>query len=180
MKIYTRTGDDGTTSLAGGHRVSKSHGRIESYGTVDELISWIGLLRGLTVNSGRTVILYSIQDKLMHSAAILSAGPEADMSRMQPPAGDDIKALEDEIDLMQEQLPELRSFVIPGGNEAVSFTHISRCVCRRAERLVIGLSDKKFVDQAVISYLNRLSDYLFVLARKTAQESGTEQSKWMP
>ncbi len=180
MKIYTRTGDDGTTSLAGGHRVTKSHGRIEAYGTVDELISWIGLLRGLPVNSERAVILYSIQDKLMHSAAILSAGPEADVSRMQPPGTADIKELEDEIDHMQEQLPELKSFVLPGGNEAVSFTHISRCVCRRAERLVIGLIDKNKEDKDVIGYLNRLSDYLFVLARKTAQESGIEQSKWMP
>lgn len=180
MKIYTCTGDDGSTSLAGGHRVSKSHGRIESYGTVDELISWIGLLRGMPVNSERSVILYSIQDKLMHGAAILSAGPGADVSKMQPPGTTDIKELEDEIDHMQEQLPELRSFIIPGGNEAVSFTHISRCVCRRAERLVIGLADKNNNDKAVIGYLNRLSDYLFVLARKTAQESGIEQSKWMP
>lgn len=180
MKIYTRTGDDGTTSLAGGHRVSKSHGRIEAYGTVDELISWIGLLRGLPVNAVRTVILYSIQDKLMHSAAILSAGPGADTSGMQPPDAGDIKELEKEIDLMQEQLPDLNSFVLPGGNDAVSFTHISRCVCRRAERLVIGLEDQNHNDKAVTGYLNRLSDYLFVLARKTAEESGMEQSKWVP
>ncbi|MFO7756711.1 MAG: cob(I)yrinic acid a,c-diamide adenosyltransferase [Bacteroidales bacterium] len=180
MKIYTRTGDDGTTSLAGGHRVSKCHARIEAYGTVDELISWIGLLRGLPVNKERAVILYSIQDKLMHSAAILSAGPGADITAMEPPDAGDIKELEKEIDLMQEQLPELKSFVLPGGNDAVSFTHISRSVCRRAERLVIGLDDKNHSDKAVTGYLNRLSDYLFVLARKTARESGIEQSKWIP
>ncbi len=180
MKIYTRTGDDGTTSLSGGHRVSKHHERIETYGTIDELISWIGLLRGLPVNSGKSLILYSIQDKLMHSAAILSAGPGADVSRVVPPDREDILMLEEEIDRMEEQLSVLSSFVIPGGNDAVSFTHISRCVCRRAERLVISLPDKKDSDAAVARYLNRLSDYLFVLARLTADESGIEQSKWIP
>lgn len=180
MKIYTRTGDDGSTSLAGGHRVPKHHERIDAYGTVDELISWIGLLRGLPVNSERTVLLYSIQDKLMHGAAILSAGPGADVSKMVPPDGEDIKILEDEIDAMEEDLPPLSSFVLPGGNDAVAFTHISRCVCRRAERLVISLADKKDDDKAVVRYLNRLSDYLFVLARKIADESGIEQSKWIP
>ncbi|MDT8401147.1 MAG: cob(I)yrinic acid a,c-diamide adenosyltransferase [Bacteroidales bacterium] len=180
MKIYTRTGDDGTTSLAGGSRVPKHHERIDAYGTVDELISWIGLLRGLPVNCERSVLLYSIQDKLMHGAAILSAGPGADVSRMVPPDGEDIKVLEEEIDLMEENLPVLSSLILPGGNEAVSYTHISRCVCRRAERLVISLLDKNENDTAVARYLNRLSDYLFVLARKTADESGIEQSKWIP
>ncbi len=180
MKIYTRTGDDGTTSLAGGHRVPKHHERIDAYGTLDELISWLGLLRGLPVNADRSVTLYSIQDKLMHSAAILSAGPEADISKMVPPGDSDIKMLEDEIDLMEEQLPELSSFILPGGNDDISFTHISRCICRRAERLVISLPDKKNNDVTVARYLNRLSDYLFVLARKIAEESGIEQSKWIP
>lgn len=180
MKIYTRTGDDGTTSLAGGHRVPKHHERIDAYGTIDELISWLGLLRGLPVNADRSVTLYSIQDKLMHSAAILSAGPGADISKMVPPGDGDIKVLEDEIDLMEEQLPELSSFVLPGGNDDISFTHISRCVCRRAERLVISLPDKKNNDVTVARYLNRLSDYLFILARKIAEESGIEQSKWIP
>jgi len=180
MKIYTRTGDDGTTSLAGGHRVSKHHERIDAYGTIDELISWIGLLKGLPVNSERSPILYSIQDKLMHSAAILSTGPGADISRIVPPDREDIIILEEEIDRMEEQLPVLSSFVIPGGNNAISYTHISRCVCRRAERLVISLPDKKENDAAVARYLNRLSDYLFMLARLTADESGIEQSKWIP
>ncbi len=180
MKIYTRTGDDGTTSLAGGHRVPKDHERIEAYGTVDELISWLGLLRSLPVNAGRSIILYSIQDKLMHSAAILSAGPEADTSRMVPPDGDDIKNMEDEIDQMEDDLPQLNSFVLPGGNEAVSYTHISRCICRKAERMVISLPYKNKYDAMVARYLNRLSDYLFVLARVIARDSGFEQSKWIP
>lgn len=179
MKIYTRTGDDGTTSLAGGQRVSKHHGRIDAYGTIDELISWIGLLRGLPVNTDRSVTLYSIQDKLMHSAAILSAGSGADITKMMPPGDDDIKLLEAEINHMEEQLPELTSFILPGGNYAVSFTHISRCVCRRTERLVIQLQDKTNDDNKVAMYLNRLSDYLFVLTMKIADESGIEQSKWI-
>ena len=158
----------------------KHHERIDAYGTIDELISWLGLLRGLPVNADRSVTLYSIQDKLMHSAAILSAGPGADISKMVPPGDGDIKVLEDEIDLMEEQLPELSSFVLPGGNDDISFTHISRCVCRRAERLVISLPDKKNNDVTVARYLNRLSDYLFILARKIADESGIEQSKWIP
>ncbi|MBS0009797.1 MAG: cob(I)yrinic acid a,c-diamide adenosyltransferase [Bacteroidales bacterium] len=180
MKIYTRTGDDGTTSLAGGHRVPKHHERIEAYGTVDELISWIGLLRGLPVNSERSVVLYAIQDKLMHCAAILSAGPGADMEKAVAPGEEDILMMENEIDLMEEQLPELSSFVLPGGNDAISFTHISRCVCRRAERLLVSLQDRKNIDLQLTRYLNRLSDYLFVLARKTAEESGLEQSRWIP
>jgi len=180
MKIYTRTGDDGTTSLAGGRRVPKNNNRIEAYGTIDELIAWIGLLRGLPVNSDRTVVLYSIQDKLMHSAAILSAGTNADISRMKPPVEEDIKMLEDEIDHMEKDLEQLSSFILPGGNNEVSFTHIARCVCRRAERLVVSLKRKKEYDKAVARYLNRLSDYLFVLSRKTADESGLEQSKWIP
>lgn len=158
----------------------KHHERIDAYGTIDELISWLGLLRGLPVNADRSVTLYSIQDKLMHSAAILSAGPGADISKMVPPGDGDIKVLEDEIDLMEEQLPELSSFVLSGGNDDISFTHISRCVCRRAERLVISLPDKKNNDVTVARYLNRLSDYLFILARKIADESGIEQSKWIP
>ncbi len=158
----------------------KHHERIDAYGTIDELISWLGLLRGLPVNADRSVTLYSIQDKLMHSAAILSAGPGADISKMVPPGEGDIKALEDEIDLMEKELPALSSFILPGGNDVVSFTHISRCVCRRAERLVISLPDKKNNDLTVARYLNRLSDYLFILARKIAEESGIEQSKWIP
>lgn len=180
MKIYTGTGDDGTTSLAGGQRVSKDHERICAYGTVDELISWIGLLRSQPVNGERSVFLYSIQDKLMHCASVVSLGPGADSSRMQPPGADDIQELEDEIDNMEKHLPGLSSFILPGGNDVVSYTHISRCVCRRAERLLIGLSGKNKYDMAVIKYLNRLSDYLFVLSRKAADESGIEQSKWIP
>ncbi|HCC70250.1 MAG TPA: cob(I)yrinic acid a,c-diamide adenosyltransferase [Bacteroidales bacterium] len=180
MKIYTRTGDDGTTSLAGGQRVPKNNERIEAYGTIDEIVSWVGLLRSLPVNSERSIILYSIQDKLMHSAAILSAGPDADLSKMVTPDDEDIRMLEDEIDKMEKQLPQLNSFILPGGTEAVSFTQICRTVCRRAERQVISLQDKKEHDIMVVRYLNRLSDYLFVLARKTAYESGIEQSKWIP
>jgi len=180
MKIYTKTGDDGSTSLSGGHRVRKNHERVEVYGTVDELISWIGLLRGLPANSDRSHILFSIQDKLMHCAAVISIGPGARTSKMVPPGDEDIMILEKEIDLMEEQLPQLSSFILPGGNEAVSFTHISRSVCRRAERLAISLTDRKDADKAVARYLNRLSDYLFVLARKIAEESGFEQSKWIP
>jgi cob(I)alamin adenosyltransferase len=179
MKIYTKTGDDGTTSLSGGRRVPKHHIRIEAYGSVDELIAWIGLLRGYDVNKKREKILLYIQDKLMTSAAVLaydSQKPSAPRITVTPEC---IQVLEDEIDKMEEQLPPLRSFILPGGDPAASGCHIARCVCRRAEREVLRLNEAEKVPETVTKFLNRLSDYLFVLGRLVSLESDNEEIKWV-
>jgi cob(I)alamin adenosyltransferase len=179
MKIYTKTGDDGTTSLSGGRRVPKQHIRIEAYGTVDELIAWIGLLRSDPVNASRKEILVKIQDQLMVSAAALAHDQENPASRTFSPDTECITMLEKEIDSMEEQLPPLRSFILPGGNSAVSHCHIARCVCRRAERAVLRLNEKEETPEPVRKLLNRLSDYLFVLGRKISLESGCEEIRWI-
>lgn len=180
MKIYTKTGDDGTTSLAGGERIPKHSLRIEAYGTVDELISWIGLIASLPENSGRVSFLVEVQSKLMHSAAILAAGPGAKREKMVAPGAADIEQLEKEIDVMESAMERLTSFILPGGSVAVANIHIARCVCRRAERAVLRISEDIGLDYEIIKYINRLSDYLFVLARKVASESGSDQQKWIP
>lgn len=180
MKIYTRTGDDGTTSLAGGERVPKHSLRIEAYGTVDELISWIGLIATLPENSSRTGLLVSVQSKLMHCAALLSAGQGARTEKMIAPGAGDIELLETEIDIMESGMEKLNSFILPGGSGPVASIHVGRCVCRRAERSVLRLAGENEVNPLIIKYINRLSDYLFVLARKVASESGVQQPKWIP
>ena len=180
MKIYTKTGDKGITSLIGGTRIPKHHIRIESYGTVDELNSYIGLIIDQGVDSPVKDILKQIQDRLFTIGSSLASDP--DKSKMTIPDlwTEDIQLLEDEIDLMNESLPELKHFILPGGNNVISFCHIARCVCRRAERLVVQLAEESYVDGKVIMYLNRLSDYLFVLGRKIGNDHQIPENKWLP
>lgn len=181
MKIYTKTGDKGQTSLIGGTRVSKANTRIEAYGTVDELNSYIGLVRDQAVNSPRRDLLKEIQDRLFTIGSQLATDPAKTGKKILPDLLDsDVTLLEAEMDKMDTELPELRHFVLPGGHQAVSFCHLARTVCRRAERLVIALNDIEPVEDLVVKYLNRLSDYLFVLSRKMAQELNAEEVKWEP
>lgn len=180
MKVYTKTGDKGETSLIGGTRVKKSHLRIDSYGTVDELNSYIGLVRDQEVNSSRKDLLKEIQDRLFTIGSSLASDPEKSKMKIPDLHAEDITLLENEIDKMNDELPPLRVFVLPGGHQSVSFCHLARCVCRRAERLVIGLQEESFVAELVIQYLNRLSDYLFVLSRKMAYELNAEEVPWKP
>lgn len=180
MKIYTKTGDEGMTSLFGGKRVSKAALRIESYGTIDELNAWMGVLRDQPVNITRKETLLTIQDRLFTMGSMLATEPGNTKVKIPVLTDGDVLILEKEIDAMDAALPPMRSFVLPGGHTSVSFTHVARTVCRRAERLVIALSTAEPVDPIVIKYLNRLSDYLFVLSRKTALELNAEESPWKP
>ncbi len=182
LKIYTKTGDKGKTSLLGGTKVPKSHIRIESYGTVDELNSFIGLLNDHISDAHSKIILKEIQDRLFTIGSSLACDPEK-MPSMKIPdlKEEDIKLLEKEIDKMNESLPPMKSFILPGGNVAVSTAHICRCVCRRAERICVAMQENKlFVEPLVIKYLNRLSDYLFVLARFIAHQLHVEEIPWKP
>jgi len=165
MKIYTKTGDKGFTSLIGGTRVPKHHLRIESYGTVDELNSYIGLIRDQDISAHAKAILKHIQDRLFTIGASLAADPEKSKMVIPDLHLVDIELLEKEMDAMDEKLPQLKHFILPGGDNAISFCHIARCVCRRAERIVVHLAEESTVDEKVSVYLNRLSDYLFTLAR---------------
>ena len=181
MKIYTKTGDTGLTSLIGGTRVPKSSLRIDSYGTVDELNSYIGLLRDQEVNAPRRDILKEIQDRLFTIGAHLATDPGKDVRQRIPDLhAEDVALLETEMDRLNETLAPLREFVLPGGHPAVSFGHVARCVCRRAERLVIHLREESPVEDLVVMYLNRLSDYLFVLSRAMAHDLGVAEVTWKP
>lgn len=180
MKIYTKTGDTGTTALFGGKRVSKADLRIETYGTVDELNAHIGLVRDQEVNQKRTALLVGIQDRLFTIGSILATEPGNDKVKVPPLLTSDVEELEKEIDAMDSELPAMRFFVLPGGHPSVSICHIARTVCRRTERLVIALSIQEEVRPEVIKYLNRLSDYLFVLGRKMSHELGAEETPWKP
>ena len=187
MKIYTKTGDTGTTALFGGTRVPKDHIRIESYGTVDELNSHIGLIRDLEFNAHYKNILIEIQDRLFTVGAILATPPDKEVlkngeKRLQNLGivESDIELLESEIDAMEEALPPMTHFVLPGGHTTVSYCHVARCVCRRAERLAVHLDHNEPVAEIAIKYLNRLSDYLFVLARKLSHDLNAEEVKWIP
>ena len=180
MKIYTKTGDKGQTSLIGGTRVSKSHLRIEAYGTVDELNSYIGLLRDQEVNAVRKDLLKDIQDRLFTIGSSLASDPEKSKMKIPDLLEADIEVLEKAIDSMNEVLTELRNFVLPGGHPSISFGHIARTVCRRAERLSIALNDNEYVNELVIIYLNRLSDYLFTLCRMMHHELGVDEIPWKP
>lgn len=180
MKIYTKTGDKGTTALFGGKRVSKADLRIETYGTVDELNSYIGLLRDQEVNGKRKNILVEIQDRLFTVGSILATEPGNTKVKVPSLIESDITFLEKEIDGMETQLPPMKSFVLPGGHQSVSFCHVARTVCRRAERLVIALDAQEKVDSLIVQYMNRLSDYLFVLSRKMTAELGAEETPWKP
>jgi cob(I)alamin adenosyltransferase len=178
MKIYTKTGDTGYTSLFGGMRVPKHHLRIEAYGTVDELNSNIGLIRDQKVTPETFAVLIEIQDRLFTLGSILATEPGNEKVKVPQLNEQDILFLENEIDKMNEVLPEMRSFVLPGGHQTVSFCHVARCVCRRAERLVVHLAEVESAPELVIKYLNRLSDYLFVLSRKISQENNANEIPW--
>ncbi len=180
MKIYTKTGDTGQTSLWGGTRVAKSDDRIEAYGTVDELNSHIGLLRDQAVNAPHRDVLKEIQDRLFTIGSWLAASPEKTNLHAPDLLETDVLLLETEMDCMNETLPELRAFILPGGHQAVSFAHVARTVCRRAERQVIRLSHHEAINGLIIKYLNRLSDYLFILARTMSHELGAEEIEWKP
>jgi len=180
MKIYTKTGDVGTTALFGGKRVSKSDLRIEAYGTIDELNSYIGLLRDQEVNKKRAGILVEIQDRLFTIGSILATEPGNVKVKIPSLQESDIILLENQIDEMDALLPPMKSFVLPGGHPSVSFGHVARTVCRRAERLVIALDQQEKVDTLIIKYINRLSDYLFVLCRMMTQELGAPETPWKP
>ena len=178
MKIYTKTGDKGLTSLIGGTRVPKSSLRIECYGTVDELNAHLGLVSDQDVNALRRPLLKEIQDRLFTIGSALAADPEKSKMKLPDLHEADVTLLEDEMDRLNLDLPELRAFILPGGHPAVSHAHVARCVCRRAERLVIHLGEESFVAELVAIYLNRLSDFLFVLSRAMAHELGVEEVTW--
>lgn len=178
MKIYTLTGDNGSTSLSGGRRVPKHSVRVEAYGTVDELIAWIGLLRDHKENLKRTELLIYIQNQLMLCASALAYDCENINSRKLLPDPGCVSVIEKEIDIMEETLPALKSFIIPGGNILISYCNIARCVCRRAERAVIRLNDAEESPEIVIKFLNRLSDFLFILSRQIGLELDIKDVKW--
>ena len=178
MKIYTLTGDDGTTSLSGGRRIPKHSLRVEAYGSVDELIAWIGLIRVHEHNQVRSGILVYIQDQLMRCAAALAYDSSNEKSKKILPDDDCTLIIEQEIDKMEEQLPVLKNFILPGGSVLVSYCHITRCVCRRAERAVLRLNETEETPEIVIRFLNRLSDFLFVLSRKISLELDNKEVIW--
>ena len=187
MKVYTKTGDKGTTALFGGTRVPKHHIRIESYGTVDELNSYVGLLRDQDINEHHKNLLVEIQDRLFVVGAILATAPEKEVLKsgkqrlnIMRISEEDIVALENEIDSIDSVLPQMTHFILPGGHSTVSYCHIARCVCRRAERLATQLNEVEPIDELVLKYLNRLSDYLFMLARKLSAELRVNEVKWIP
>ncbi len=177
FKIYTKTGDAGQTSLFGGRRLHKHHLRIESYGTVDELNAFTGLVRDAIEDDEIREVLKEIQDRLFTIGANLASDPEKEL-----PAPDlldtDIQLLEKEMDRMDADLPPLKNFILPGGHFTVSYCHLARTVCRRAERRVVALSQEEEVSEIVIKYLNRLSDYFFILARSMSQNLGAEEVVW--
>jgi len=179
FKIYTRTGDKGQTSLIGGTRVPKFHPRIEAYGTIDELNSYIGLIRDQEIGAHYKEVLLEIQDRLFTAESLIARDPGAEVIVNLPVLMEsDITRLETEMDRMNEDLPELKSFILPGGHPIVSYCHIARCICRRAERHTIRLAQSQPVEDMVIQYLNRLSDYLFVLARKLSKDLGASEMLW--
>lgn len=187
MKIYTKTGDKGTTALFGGTRVPKHHMRIESYGTIDELNSHIGLIRDQEIDTHSKDILINIQDKLFIVGAILATDPNKSKLKsgkerlnISKISNEDIELLEQEMDSMNTHLHAMTHFVIPGGHQTVSFCHIARCVCRRAERLASALNEIEPFQSNTLIYLNRLSDYLFVLARKLSKDLHADEIKWIP
>lgn len=187
MKVYTKTGDDGTTGLFGGTRVPKHHIRIDSYGTVDELNSWLGLIRDQKVDETHKQQLIVIQEHLFTVGAILATDPEKEILKngeerlkITKVGLSEIKFLEQAIDEMDGELPQMTHFVLPGGHTTVSYCHIARTVCRRAERIATLLYESEPFDTNVLMFLNRLSDYLFVLARKLSYNLHANEIKWIP
>lgn len=182
LKIYTKTGDLGLTSLIGGTKVPKSHLRIETYGTVDELNSYIGLIGDLIEDTHSKIILKEIQDRLFTVGSSLACDPDKEPLMKIPDLKEtDIELLEKEIDRMNEVLTPMKYFILPGGHITVSSTHVARCICRRAERLCVNMQEHGlFVDPLVIKYINRLSDYLFVLSRHVGHLLKVEEVSWKP
>lgn len=187
MKIYTKTGDKGKTSLFGGTRVPKYHLRIESYGTIDELNANIGLIRDQEIDTHSSKILLKIQNELFTLGAMLATPPEKETLKsgkerlnIEKINNEKIELLETEMDTMNESLPPMTHFILPGGHTTVSYCHIARCICRRAERITTQLSDESDINPQILMYLNRLSDYLFVLARKLTLDTNTEEIAWIP
>jgi cob(I)alamin adenosyltransferase len=180
MKIYTKTGDSGQTSLIGGTRVSKHHLRVECYGTTDELNAYIGLIRSYDIAEQSADELLEIQQLLFAIGALLAADPERSKMKLYDLTTDDILFLEKAIDRMEDKLEPLKNFILPGGNIIVSHIHIARCICRRAERLIVQLATISPVPEHIVVYINRLSDYLFVLARAVAKDTDSPETKWFP
>lgn len=180
MKIYTKKGDEGKTGLIGGTRVMKSSMRIEAYGTTDELNSYIGLVRDQKIDQKYVEQLIEIQDRLFTIGSSLASDPEKSSMKIPDLRIEDVELLEKWMDEMDAQLPEMKSFILPGGHTTVSFCHIARCVCRRGERIIVDLSTNEFVDSIVLKYMNRLSDYLFILGRKLAQDLNAPEQPWKP
>jgi cob(I)alamin adenosyltransferase len=182
FKIYTKTGDLGKTSLIGGTKVLKSHLRIETYGTVDELNSYIGLCNDLIADSHCNKILKEVQDRLFTIGSSLACDPDKEpLMKIPDLLEDDIIFLENDIDRMMEILPPMKFFILPGGHPTVSTLHVARCVCRRAERICVQLQEENiFVDPLVIKYLNRLSDHLFALSRYAAHILNVPEIPWIP
>lgn len=187
MKIYTKTGDQGTTALFGGTRVPKHHIRIESYGTVDELNSYIGLIRDQEIDIISKKALNKIQHDLFTLGAMLATPPEKETLKngkerlnIHKVSNNSILFLENEIDAISKELPQMTHFILPGGHQTVSFCHIARCVCRRAERIAVALDEIEAIDNTILKYLNRLSDYLFILARKLTKDLQADEVKWIP
>ena len=186
MKIYTKTGDKGTTSLYGGTKVDKDNLRIETYGTIDELNSYIGLIRSYPVNLLLMEELIIIQKDLFNIGAELATPADKLMLANGKPrlkvmiSEEQIRQLEEWIDDMDETLEAMTHFILPGGNQASSHTHVARCICRRAERLIVSLSKQEEIRPELFKYINRLSDYLFTAARKIAKNDNHEEIKWIP
>lgn len=179
MKIYTKTGDDGSTGLVGGSRVKKDDIRLEAYGTVDELNSVLGLLRSMSLNKPEIELLIAIQNKLFNIGSRLASDEKGEgYTASLAITGNDIRFLEDAIDKYESELPELRNFILPGGDPVSAQCHVARTICRRAERRVISFAGQLEKHQSTVKYLNRLSDLLFVLSRKLAKDNGTKEVSW--
>lgn len=180
MKIYTKKGDKGMTGLIGGTRISKGSLRIEAYGTVDELNSYVGLIRDQEISKTYFEQLLEIQDRLFTIGSSLATDPKGTKMKLPEIESRDLENLEEWMDSMDEKLEPMRSFVLPGGHSTVSFTHIARCVCRRAERIIVDLNNQEPIDDLIMSYMNRLSDYFFVLARALSYELKIIEQPWKP
>jgi len=184
MKIYTKTGDKGQTSLFSGNRVAKHDLRIESYGTIDELNSYIGLVKDHAPSGENLELIHNIQDKLFSIGSILATKPKSieQENRFKTPKikEEDIELLERSMDDMNAKLPEMTHFLLPGGHPVVSFCHVARCVCRRAERRITALDEQEPIDDKVLKYVNRLSDFLFVLSRYWGDKVNAKEVKWIP
>ena len=180
IKVYTKTGDSGTTSLISGKRVPKHHLRIKAYGTIDELNCWFGIIRSSRISEKIQNELITIQKKLMIIGTQLSNDSIKSLNfKFEKITIKDVSNLESMIDIMTDSLPDLKNFIIPGGNEIISNTHLTRCVCRRAERCITELNEYSKIDSVIIFYINRLSDYLFTLSRKLSYDLKIEEVKWI-